>query len=820
MKKRAVLVVAIVLAVVFFLLWLGLVLGPGWVQSYLKSAASRQGLAWTHGEVTSLGLSGIGLQDVTLGNPQAPDLVIYGLAGDFSPAELLKKKVGYLRLLGLQLHVDKTDKGLRLRGLEPLFTPATTPAAPLPFDFQCLDILSSAVLFTQGGRTWEIPFNLQLVRDQRPYNYKIRANLLPLGESLHLEGQWDFATNNGQFTLAAPALHPQNILSSLGLLPGFSGSGSLAAEVEITIRSGAMTQVKLKLSGESFTLLGPSGQARVDLDLEAGFSPADRTGQLDLTVGCRALTMNGRFMPVPFQVHLTGKTFPESTNPAVPGIQLAGEYSLTLDPGHLSSFIPGLTMSGSRVLHGQLTAHFPANTLTASLESRLFQVGFSSDPWTFQVPEILLSARCRYDPKNDFSAQGLLHIHSASLKGAGDIHGEGIEVDLPWTWGKGAAPAAAGSFRIPGLAVSGLSLKTISGNLTQEKDRLAFSGQGSLPLPFFGLLFNGFYRLTGPGEPFRLDFQVPKVSLKEAPLLAKIQPALKDLLVSGGIGATGAIFFKDNQVQGQAGLELAGVDIHNPVAGFSLTGLSGRLVLKDLLALRSAPAQRLTFQALAYKTLRVGRGEVVFTLEDPGSLLLEKAELDWLKGKVLAQAVRFSPQEPDFSLTLYCDRLDFDALLNLVVGEDIASGDAEINGIIPLQFSGGYPVFKAGYLYSTPGSEGIFSIKDASLISGGIAIVEEAMKDFRYEWIKVQLTPRGEGLDITAHIKGTPSQKLALVYDGQKKDFVRSPSGERRVDLQGLTLELRFLDIHLKTLLEGGNKVMLLNKPKTQGGKK
>jgi len=132
----------------------------------------------------------------------------------------------------------------------------------------------------------------------------------------------------------------------------------------------------------------------------------------------------------------------------------------------------------------------------------------------------------------------------------------------------------------------------------------------------------------------------------------------------------------------------------------------------------------------------------------------------------------------------------------------VASGEGELNGIIPLSVREGNLVFNHGYLYSKPGAKGNIKIENSKQVSGGVVIVEEAMKDFLYSSIKIKLNTENDYLNIFVYIDGFPNRKLPLIYDSKQKDFVRHPDGKGRVSLKGLLLELRFLDIDIKRLLK------------------
>jgi hypothetical protein len=135
-----------------------------------------------------------------------------------------------------------------------------------------------------------------------------------------------------------------------------------------------------------------------------------------------------------------------------------------------------------------------------------------------------------------------------------------------------------------------------------------------------------------------------------------------------------------------------------------------------------------------------------------------------------------------------------------------------LNGLLTVDMIDGIPVFRDGYLYSTPGVGGNIKFTRSEAISGGVLIVEEAVKDFNYDWIKVKLDTAKENLNMIAYINGIPAGKLPLTYDSKSKDIIRDPGGRRNLELKGLLLELHFTDIDLKGLMKGGAKIYFQEK--------
>jgi len=158
-------------------------------------------------------------------------------------------------------------------------------------------------------------------------------------------------------------------------------------------------------------------------------------------------------------------------------------------------------------------------------------------------------------------------------------------------------------------------------------------------------------------------------------------------------------------------------------------------------------------------------------------------------------------------VTLHCRDVDLAEMLNTLAGEEIVSGDARLSGVIPMKVAGGSLQFLDGRLDTIPGRTGQLRVSKPEAISGGQVLVEEAIRDFNYNWIKVRLDGQGDRLNMVVSIDGAPSRKLPLRYDQKKGDFVRQPAGKPGVELKGLLLDIRFIDIDLKDLLESGGQL-------------
>ena len=254
-------------------------------------------------------------------------------------------------------------------------------------------------------------------------------------------------------------------------------------------------------------------------------------------------------------------------------------------------------------------------------------------------------------------------------------------------------------------------------------------------------------------------------------------------------------------------MKIADADFERQKEGIALRGISGRIKLDRLFDFVTAPAQRLAFREVQWQEILSSDGELVFAAEPGGTVSIASSRFVWCQGKIIMAPFRLGPGAKDLLMTFYCDRVNFAQMLNALVGKTIVSGDAEMNGVVPVKMVKGSPVFLDGYLYSTPGRSGSLKVAKPELISNGQVLVEEAIRDFRYNWIKVKMSSRNDRLDMVVSMDGAPAQKLPLRYDAKTKNFIKDPSGGRHVELKGLLLDINFSDIDLKDLLKASSQM-------------
>ena len=122
------LVPVVLVALIFFAPW------QGWLEQKMIAALAAKGFSPATLTVGHVGLRGITLRDVTLGDPP---LKLAHVTVGYSPVALLRSELKDIRINGLTITINKSDQGWSVDGLPP-FAPtentAKTPTFPVSAD--------------------------------------------------------------------------------------------------------------------------------------------------------------------------------------------------------------------------------------------------------------------------------------------------------------------------------------------------------------------------------------------------------------------------------------------------------------------------------------------------------------------------------------------------------------------------------------------------------------------------------------------------------------------------------------------------------------
>ena len=840
---------------------------PGISKNFLMAQAEKIGLKNLQFQVTKVGWRRLDLADITVGGTADPALRIPFLSMEYSLAGLWQKKIRDVRVVGARITFADRGQGLQFQGIA---APPASAQGMGMVTVERLSLEDGQLNLTWSGRSLAVPLNATLRASGAGYLLDAVLRPLGETVRLQGAVSNDFTAGKIAFTVPGfplqamiaesglgPAVSGQGRVAAEGQIifgkGNFKRAGvSISGLGELRLEQADQASIILDSSSIAFTLV--SGFAVRDIvaamqgrQLHFGEMVAERPFHLDI---------HGRQWPdLGFSIHglQVARPLPLEIDPIAgkligpwPTARVSGDFALQAGAGMLAALgLPGeirqpYAVDGDfqgRVENGKIAWTMQANgkrgfavTLGRdSLRGRLdLRASLKGD-----TQRLHASFACRM-PAPDLRWQGyraradsfgagaeLDYVFGGKFRGRGqvDISGgaiaaaagdgweaSGIQLKMPWYW-PGSGNPAAGGFSVARLQGGGTRWRDISGILIQEGQALRFSGSLRSMIEKITATFQGRYAANAAGGSLQADFAVPPVVLPAKTELQPLHPLLSGMSGGGRFQAEGRIWAGNDATGGSAVLKITNADFEQPKEKIALSGANAEIKIDDLLGFVTAPAQRVAFRELRWQDMLLSNGELVFAAESGGTYSIESARFDWCQGKIVMAPLRIAPGATDFLLTFHCERINFAQMLDSLLGKATVSGDAEMSGVVPVRMVKGSPVFLDGYLTSTPGVGGSLKVARPELVSNGQVLVEEAIRDFHYHWIKVKMGSRNDRLDLVISMEGAPARKLPLRYDPKQKNFIRDSSGGRHVELKGLLLDIRFSDLDLQDLLKASGQM-------------
>jgi hypothetical protein len=840
----------------------------GITTNFLVSQAEKFGLKNLQFKVLHVGLQRLDLADVTAGDAADPALSIPDLSIEYSLTGLWRKKIKSVRLAGAWIRIEDRGQGFHFPGMiTPPVAQAQNSEMPtverliledsslrLAWEGRSLEIPISATLrvsgpgyffsallrplaetvrlqgtidknFTAAKMAFTIPgFPLSVLIDQAGFGPAARGKgrIAAQGEIILGDGNFKTAavsaSSLGDLQLAVPdqgsvILDSFSLAFTLGtgfamrdIVAGARGRqlqvGELAVEAPFNLAIRGRQWPDLELSIHDFKVVRPLPVTigQISGKVTGPWSTARISGDFGIQTGAGVLAA----LRLPGEI-----TRPYAMEGKFQGSLLAGKIAWTIQARGKRSLAIAL---GQDSLRGWLDLNASlkgdAQRLQANAAYRMPAAELQLAGYRARADLFSGDAELDYIFGGNFRGRGLVNINGGNIAaeaGTG-LQAAGISLKMPWHW-PGGGPGGEGGFSVAWVQSNGMRWQDISGILIQEDTALRFSGSMHSALAKIALTFQGRYAPNSAGGSLQADFLAPTVTLPAKTALQPLHPLLSGMSGSGLFQADGRIWAGSDSVGGSANVKISNADFNQQKEKIALRGVNGSIKLVNLFDFVTAPAQRIDFRELQWQDMLFSNGEMVFTGESNGTFFIESGRVDWCQGKIIMAPFRIKPGATDFLMTFNCDRVNFAQMINTLVGKTIVSGDAEMSGIVPIQMVKGSPVFLDGYLYSTPGRSGNLKVAKPELIANGQVLVEEAIRDFRYNWIKVKMGSQNNLLDMVVSIDGAPAQKLPLRYDAKQKDFIKDTAGGRHVELKGLLLDIRFLDIDLKDLFKASSQM-------------
>jgi len=486
-------------------------------------------------------------------------------------------------------------------------------------------------------------------------------------------------------------------------------------------------------------------------------------------------------------------------------LKMSGIY---LDTQALSLELPTAIFSGEtvpEVQEGEKTQHL-------NFHARLMNTGARIGAVNAKFRDISLVGTT--------GLSGLENVVNATFKIAGgeisdamhDTGLQGISLEVPLIWPPNHK-AEAGAFGIDVLKFKKKNLGKIRATLRQNGYGGELKGAyDSRLFPGLILRFDGSAKNTQKGMETRIQFEIPDYKTRNTLNIGDFFPGADGIFLDGRLSLNGDFYKLGPKMTGSVHINARDIDISSKEPAFAIKNVRVDFTLDDLFPLRSLPHQQIQFDSATIGNIELNDGNIYFQMQSVDRFFIEKTSFKWCGGNVDTNAAVVSIPIENVGLTLYCDRLKLTQVLEQLGGVK-GEGEGAVNGRIPVRYDDGKIRFDHGFLYSTPGDGGTIRLTGTDMLMSGIPkgtpqfsqidLAREALKHYRYDWAKLDITTEQENLNLKLKLDGKPVEVLPFEYRQDFGGFVRVDADSPGSRFQGIRLDVNF-DLPLNQVLKYG----------------
>ncbi len=380
--------------------------------------------------------------------------------------------------------------------------------------------------------------------------------------------------------------------------------------------------------------------------------------------------------------------------------------------------------------------------------------------------------------------------------------------------------AETGSIDLTGAEFKNYKIDQVKYEVKRTEDQLVLDGQilqSMLPLDCRNVC------TVSLSPELAVDVRLDVAAKDKTALMAldSLAPALKNMKLGGDLGINANYHWTAKKQTGDCTAYLTDGRLVNDEMKLAASGLDFKIGFPDLPTLKTEALQRLVCKELKFKNFVFENIETGFSLERNMVFLLESFSVDWCGGSVFTYSLRLAPGDRNVNATIYFDGLNISRVIGQT-GLATAEGDGTIYGRLPMTVGSAGIQLRPGFLYSAPGETKnikfknldnmLDSIPQGSAQYNQLDLASEALKNFNYDWFKVDLRSEGDKLILASQFNGRPVDKLPFTYDAKSGGLVRVEGAQ--ATFQGIKLDLN-TSVPLNQLLQFNSQIQ-----KLAGGKK
>jgi hypothetical protein len=793
--------------------------------------------------VRRVDFKGLDLGEITLSGDIGPK--VKAVLVDWSLSGLVQGRLEKVRIFGFEASVRKNGEKWEIPGLPEIKKSSGTKSTPAFVPSIDELFVDGQVSLDENGT--HLPFSIQgSLSDEA--RLLLDAQTALAGQNVGITIDANLRQNEFRLTCALP---PASLAALSSLMPGrvppltgtlgaaikavlpADGKPRLSAELDLTAFESVLGGLPVVQEGNAQARFGWDQKPRLDLSpislaapLPLTLSVTDITANLDdMAFGC-AFDLRLHALPdvvLSSPLRLAGRTDLHATD-------LGWSVRTRAELDALEARTAGLPDLSLTLKKSVLSIDLAANATGALVDAALDlgQVRVDKKPFSATLSGLSLTCKAAMDPNprgtlnisgarlevrqpdlaltatrldaqcdfaldDRFSASAVVRANASAKSGDGSAI---MSLRLPLTWPDPAAQI--GSMDID-VKWKGKGLAKISSRVAQDLHGAKLDGTiSTLPIAL---------RASMKGHISPQNISQSWLDIKASQdiflpgNLKSLLPALADLSGNARLDATARLDMSRGRPRIPVSAKLGGLSLAHAKSKLTLSGGALELGFSDLMELRSDPDGRASFERMQIGTIVLERGDIHFQVEALHSILVEGCRFDWAGGRIGSQAFRINPNVEDYTVELYCDRVQMVQALEQF-GMTQAQGGGTANGRIPVHYANGNLSFDNGFLYSTPGEKGVLKVKGTEILTAGIPpntpqygqldLAAEALKDFSYEWARIRLNTQDKELVVSLELDGKPEKPLPFTYDRDFGGFARVSASSPGSVFQGIRLDVNF----------------------------
>ncbi len=438
-----------------------------------------------------------------------------------------------------------------------------------------------------------------------------------------------------------------------------------------------------------------------------------------------------------------------------------------------------------------------------TLAVKMGSVTVSAPAGTARLDALRVAGQGEWTPDGPPDLSGEVVVDKGHLTiPAADIRASGFSLRLPLAWPP-PEKGKPGAFALSSTLWQKRELGRVTGQLRQTAQGIAFEARhANRIVPGLTVKAGGRVDLAPGGRlPLvKIDWSAER-PVDAGPIVVSdlmSDPPGFPITFTGALFARGEAAY-DGGLRGSLSAGIGAGRLAVEDQGGVIEEIETTLHFPDMTTLRSAPAQVMTFKAVALGKVRAEKGRLAYQVEPGAVVFLEDGRFQWCGGTVIIPATRFTAGKNAYDITAFCDRIKLDQLLEQLGMAQVEGGGA-ISGLIPLSLVDGRLRFNNAFLYSSPGEGGVIRAQGSEMLTAGIPpgtpqfnqmeLARYALKDYDYQWAKVTMNSEGDDLKVQLQFDGKPAEPLPFEYDSAAGGFVKTAPGTPGSVFQGIRLDV------------------------------